>query len=511
MDQVNTLELARDLHEARPQTMDELHRLQRVLAKKYGRPISSHTTLLGEYRQFLKDTGTTGDEKLVRLLRKRSIRTLSGVAPITVLTKPYPCPGRCVYCPTERNMPKSYIASEPAAARALGNAFDPYKQTKSRIETLEGNGHTADKIELIVLGGTWSFYEKAYQEWFIKRCFDAANGVDSATLGEAHKMNETAERRIIGVTLETRPDYVTEEELWRMRLLGCTHVQIGVQTLDQAVLDLIKRDDTVESMMHATRLLKKFGFKFTFHIMPGLPGATPASDLETFDALFTDERFQPDMLKIYPTVVVQSSILYHWWKAGKYVPYDDETLRNLLIEIKRRIPPYVRINRLIRDIPGNDIIDGNLVTNLRQMLQEQGISCRCIRCRESRSKDVDAATAVIKVRSYPSSGGTEYFISMETEDESTIFAFVRLHLPPDETTAFVRELHTYGQMIPVGSDDSAVQHIGFGKQLMKEAERIASENGRAKLSVISGVGVREYYRKMGYRQENTYMVKELDN
>ncbi|HCM67383.1 MAG TPA: tRNA uridine(34) 5-carboxymethylaminomethyl modification radical SAM/GNAT enzyme Elp3, partial [Candidatus Kerfeldbacteria bacterium] len=311
-----TKELIRDLHQSRPQTIEDLNQLKRDLAKRYGTGIISHTTLLGTYRQFLADEKQEANEDLLGLLKRRAIRTLSGVAPITVLTKPYPCPGRCVYCPTERNMPKSYIASEPAAQRALQNKFDPYDQVRNRIDQLEMNGHVADKIELIVLGGTWSFYEKDYQEWFIKRCFEAANEVNSETLGEAQTINETAEHRIIGVTLETRPDYITEEELWRMRLLGCTHVQIGVQSLDQAILDLIKRDDTVEGMAKATKLLKEFGFKFTYHIMPGLPGATPEKDFETFHMLFSDERFQPDMLKIYPCMVMEGTKMYDDWKAG---------------------------------------------------------------------------------------------------------------------------------------------------------------------------------------------------
>lgn len=502
-------QLIRDLHNAKPQTLDELHQIKRDLAKRYGTTIISHTTLLGQYRQFLEEEKEKEDKHLVRLLRRRDIRTLSGVAPVTVLTKPYPCPGRCVYCPTERNMPKSYIASEPAAQRALMNQFDPYKQVRNRIDQLEKNGHVADKIELIVLGGTWSFYKKDYQEWFIKRCFEAANEVESDTLGEAHKINETTQHRIIGLTLETRPDYVNEEELWQMRLLGCTHVQIGVQTLDQKVLDLIKRDDTVENIAHATKLLKQFGFKFTYHIMPGLPGATPKKDLETYDMLFNDERFQPDMLKIYPTVVVESSLMYQWWKKGEYKPYDKKTLEKFLVQIKKRTPPYVRINRLIRDIPGNDIVDGNLVTNLRQELQKQGAECQCIRCREAKGKKVTLKDVGLVTRSYESSGGMENFISFESKDRKTIYAFVRLFLPGDSTQAFVRELHTYGELIPVGSKKKAVQHIGFGKRLMKEAEKVSKKEGYKKIAVISGIGVREYYRKLGYKDENTYLVKSL--
>lgn len=505
-----------ELIEAQPRTIDQLHNIKRSLAKKFAHPLISHTTLLALYRQFLDETKAQPDDGLLKLFQRRSIRTLSGVAPITVLTKPFPCPGRCVYCPTEVKMPKSYIASEPAAQRALQNEFDPFAQVASRIDQLEKNGHAVDKIELIVLGGTWSFYPKDYQEWFIQRCFDGANGVDSKSLAEAQKINETVEHRIIGLTLETRPDWVSEEELWRMRRLGCTHVQIGVQSLDQSVLDLIKRDDTVEGVAKATALLKYFGFKFTYHIMPGLPGATPESDLRTARMLYSDERFQPDMLKIYPTVVVKSTIMYQWWKEGRYKPYDDATLRDLLVEIKKGIPPYVRINRLIRDIPGNDIVDGNLITNLRQELQKQGAKCVCIRCREARGKKVNEAEVTLVRRTYASSGGTEHFISFESKDNTTIYAFTRLFLTPKrkgalgDTTAFIRELHTYGELIPVGSKRKAVQHRGFGKRLMETAEQIAKKAGYKKLAVISGVGVKEYYRKLGYTDDNTFVSKKLD-
>lgn len=500
---------------AKPQSIDELHDVKRLLSKKYSLPLASHTTLLAWYKQFIQEEKEVEDDELLKLLQRRSIRTLSGVAPITVLTKPFPCPGRCIYCPTEVKMPKSYIASEPAAQRALQNEFDPYAQVQSRIQQLEKNGHTVDKIELIVLGGTWSFYPKDYQEWFIQRCFDAANEYDSQTIEEAHKINETAEHRVIGVTLETRPDYVNEEELWHMRKLGCTHIQIGVQSLDQKVLDLVKRDDTVENIAAATALIKYFGFKFTYHIMPGLPGATPASDLHTAHLLFHDERFQPDMLKIYPTVVVKSTILYQWWKKGEYKPYDDTTLRDLLVEIKKGIPPYVRINRLIRDIPGNDIVDGNLVTNLRQKLQQEGAKCVCIRCREARGKKVVETDVELVVRTYASSGGTEHFISFENKDRSIIYAFTRLYFPPEEksalgkSVAFIRELHTYGELIPVGSKRKAVQHRGFGKRLLEKAEQLTQSHHYQKLAVISGIGVKEYYRKLGYADDQTYVSKRF--
>jgi len=515
MEKVSELQLMRDVISLRPETADDLDVIKRTLSTKYDIPLVSHSTLLRAYKQLLDSNQVVEDIVLLRLLRRRSIRTLSGVAPITVLTKPYPCPGRCIYCPTEARMPKSYLASEPAAQRALQNEFDPVRQVKSRIAQLRANGHTIDKIELIVLGGTWSFYPRDYQESFIKGCFDAANGKKSTSIEEALSMNETAEQRIIGVTLETRPDHITEDELWRMRRLGCTHIQIGIQSLDQDVLNTVHRDETIEQMAEATRRIKQFGFKYTFHIMPGLPGATPEKDLHTFDLLFHDERFQPDMLKIYPTVVVQNSLLYQWWKKGQYKPYDDTTLYDLLIEIKKKIPPYVRINRLIRDIPGNDIIDGNLVTNLRQILQEQGARCQCIRCREARSKKVTEKDVALVVREYPSAGGTEKFISFESPDRATLYAFVRLFLPQTfpsilgSDTAHVRELHTYGELMSVDSEHTAVQHIGFGKRLMKHAEEEARQSGFKRLAVISGIGVRPYYTKMGYVLDRTYMIKKI--
>lgn len=526
----------RDFVRAKPRTEDALRRIKRALATKYHTTIIPNSEILRQYRLL---TPLKQDMDLLRLLRKRDIRTLSGVAPITVLTKPYPCPGRCTYCPTEARMPKSYIASEPAAQRALRLQFDPYEQMKQRIMALEANGHSADKIELIVLGGTWSFYKKDYQTWFIKRLFEAANGRSSRSLSEAQKINETVQHRIIGLTLETRPDYVTADELWRMRRLGCTHVQIGVQTLDQEVLDYVKRDDSVANMARATAMLRDFGFKITYHLMPGLPGATPEGDYQVFRRVFSDPGFQPDMLKIYPCVVVKSAQIYSLYKARTYRPYTGKKLIRLLARIKKDvIPPYVRINRLIRDIPGNDIVSGNLVTNLRQLMHEQGIVCHCIRCREARASRVKESDVRLVSRTYRAGQGTEHFISFENRDKSKLYAFVRLRLPdrlhrtterlevirffdkkrivmrgnelafsPD--TALIRELHTYGELIPVGSKRTAVQHIGFGKRLMAEAERMARESGYKRMAVISGIGVRGYYRKLGYRLEQTYVTKTL--
>ncbi|HLD22069.1 MAG TPA: tRNA uridine(34) 5-carboxymethylaminomethyl modification radical SAM/GNAT enzyme Elp3, partial [Patescibacteria group bacterium] len=459
------------------------------------------------------------NEQLWTLFSKRNIRNLSGVAVITVLTKPYYCPGRCVYCPTEARMPKSYLPEEPGAARAVKHEFDPFRQVSARLQSLEENGHTTDKCELIVLGGTWTTYNTEYQEWFLKRCFDAFNEIESANWQEAKTKNETAPHRVIGLTLETRPDHVTHEEVKRMRYLGCTRVQLGVQTTNQAVLNLTKRDQTNEQVITATRILKEAGFKISHHYMQNLPGATVETDVQTIRDAFQTPNFQPDHVKIYPTVVVKSAVLYQWWKEGKYKPYTQEELLQLLIDIKKLVPEWVRIERLIRDIPSTSIIAGNTTNNLRQIMERQGVACRCIRCREPRSSMVTAEDVELVCREYEASGGTELFLSFESHDKKTLYAFTRLRLqhlkkhwmPELQDTALIREIHTYGKLAAINSGKSAVQHLGFGRRLMQEAEKIAKEAGYKKIAVIAGIGVREYFRKLGYTLEGCgeYMVKNL--
>ena len=272
------------------------------------------------------------------------------MAVVTVLTKPYPCPGRCVYCPTDARAPKSYVFPEPPVQRALQNDYDPAGQVQERLQALENTGHCTDKVELIVKGGTWSFYPEDYRRRFLQRCFDAATGADSADLAQAHAWNETAQRRIVGLTVETRPDYVNEAEIRRLREFGVTRVELGVQSLEDRVLALTKRDHAVQEVAQATRLLRDAGFKIAYHLMPNLPGATPDDDRNTFKRLFEDPAFRPDALKIYPCVVLESAELFEWWQQGRFQPYDDETLLELLVEMKRMVPPYVRIERVVRDI-----------------------------------------------------------------------------------------------------------------------------------------------------------------
>lgn len=499
------------------QTDAELKRVKSEVAKEFGIGMVPNASLVAAYSQMIQEGSVQRNDQLWQLFTKRKIRNLSGVAVITVLTKPYYCPGRCVYCPTEARMPKSYLANEPGAARALRNEFDPYKQVQSRLESLHANGHSTDKCELIVLGGTWTVYPKKYQTWFLRRCFDAFNETPARSWREAKHKNEIAPHRVIGLTLETRPDHIDEAEARRLRWLGCTRVQLGVQTTDQAVLDLIKRDQTNEQVIHATRLLKEAGFKISHHYMQGLPGATMASDIKTIEDAFQTPDFQPDHIKIYPTVVVKSAVLYRWWKEGKYTPYTPEELTRLLIEIKRRVPEWVRIERLIRDIPGDSIIAGNTTTNLRQLMQQTGVECRCIRCREPRDAAVTLADVELVRRDYEASGGREVFLSYESHDRKTLYAFTRLRLqrlqhhwlPVLQDAAIIREIHTYGKLVPLAQEHGEVQHIGFGRRLMAEAERIAKEEGYYRIVVIAGIGVREYFRKLGYTLEDEYMVKML--
>lgn len=505
----------------RPQTSTELRKLKtRVAAETRGRLIRNDA-LLVRYRDEVARGARTADAALERVLTLNGIRSQSGIATVTVITEPFACPGRCVYCPTEARAPKSYLTNEPAVMRALRNDYDPYRQTLARLEALRETGHPVDKIELIIKGGTWSYYPDLYQRTFIQRCFDAANGADSPSLAEAQRRNETAASRMIGVTIETRPDYVTREELIRLRELGVTRVEIGVQSLEDDVLELIIRDHGTEAIRRATRLLKDAGFKVAYHLMPNLPGATPESDAETARLTFTDPAYQPDTLKLYPCVVIESAELHDWWQEGRYTPYDDDTLVELLIRIKQLVPPHVRIERVIRDIPSTSIRAGCLVTNLREEAQkrmaQRGLACRCIRCRQVRD-DAGGAFELIR-RDYDASGGREVFLSFEDPGTDRLASLLRLRLPSGDAPAFgalqgaalIRELHSYGRHLPLREhDENAVQHHGFGRRLMAEAERIASEEfGCARMAVIAGIGVREYYRRAGYEEQDTYMVKPL--
>ncbi len=490
---------------------DGLQKLKNQVARRVGGPLLRNDVLLGRYRQQVTLELRSPNPELERTLVLNAIRSDSGVVTVTVLTKPYPCPGRCVYCPTDPHAPKSYLPNEPPTLRAIDNDYDPHRQVTSRLTALRNTGHAVDKVELIVKGGTWSFYPDSYQRRFIQRCFDAANGFPSEDLETAQRQNETAKSRIIGLTIETRPDYVTGPEIERLRELGVTRVELGVQSLEDRILDLTQRDHTTEEVARGTQRLRDAGFKVVYHLMPNLPGATPSEDLNSFQRLFEDPAFRPDALKIYPCVVVESAELYRWWKEGLYRPYEEETLLELILQMKQRVPPYVRIERIVRDIAASSVIAGcrqnNLRETVRKRMSERNLQCRCIRCREVR-RGAGGKFLLVR-REYEASGRREIFLSFEDPRTDRLAALLRLRIL--ENAGMVRELHTYGWQLPLQErDSSGVQHRGFGRRLMAQAERIArKEVGLNQMAVIAGVGVREYYRRLGYRLEQTYMVKEL--
>ncbi|MFA5047426.1 MAG: tRNA uridine(34) 5-carboxymethylaminomethyl modification radical SAM/GNAT enzyme Elp3 [Patescibacteria group bacterium] len=509
-----------------PASEKALFNLARHEAGKFKSPPLEKSILLSAYHKVIKKQPKLKSKNLEKLLTKRAIRTLSGVAVISVLTKPQACPGKCLFCPTEKNMPKSYLSNEPAVMRAILNNFDPERQIKMRLKALTANGHITDKIELIIMGGTWSAHNKQYQNWFIKKCFDAINGKKSKNLKQAQKYNERASHRCVGITLETRPDYINEKEIKRMRNFGCTRVELGIQHTDNQILKISQRGHTAEQSIKAIRLLKEAGLKINYHLMLNLPGSTPAQDLVMFKKIYSNIDYRPDMVKIYPCVVNKNAKLYRLWQQGRYKPYTDRQLLALLIKIKKITPPWVRITRLIRDIPEESIVAGNKITNLRQLIsqqaEEEGWTCRCIRCREAGHQEsskfkIQSLKINFKLIKYEASCGTEYFLSYESLDQKILYAFLRLRINDEpaknfiaelKNCALIRELHTYGQLTGLGKKGE-VQHLGLGKKLLREAEKITKNLKLNKIAVISGIGVRRYYEKFGYRLEGDYMIKSI--
>jgi elongator complex protein 3 len=485
-----------------PSTENELNTLKRLLSGKFGmvENMPTKTELLKAYHTLVKQNKIQVAPTLEKILTRRAVRTLSGVTIVTSLVKPYPCPGECVYCPLDERMPKSYLAEEPAAMRALMLKFDPYDQMAKRIEALENNGHPTDKVEFIVKGGTWNSYLLTYQYWFIMKSFEACNTVgkknpklspltEDSPLAELkkelfkqQKINEKAKHRIIGLTLETRPDCVNNHTIWCMREMGTTRIELGVQHTEDEVLDLTKRGHSSKQAKDASELLRNYGFKTDFHLMPQLPGSTPEKDLKMLRTIFTDPGYKPDMIKIYPCTVVQGSELYEWFQQGKYHAYPVEELIRILKIAKSEFPYYVRVSRLIRDIPGQYIEEGNKVTNLRQVIQDEmkkdGLKCRCLRCREVghvKLEEIKDLTPHLCIDEYETQGGKEYFLSFEDKDRHVVFAFCRLRIVDEQAPhlakkfscrAYIRELHTYGQLVNIGEHNiDHSQHKGLGKKI----------------------------------------------
>lgn len=460
-----------------------------------------------------------------RLLLVRPTKTASGVAVVAVMPKPYACPhGRCIYCPggVESNVPLSYTGTEPSTRAAQKYGFDGYDQVLSKIGQLESRGHDTSKAEIVLVGGTFPFMPEEYQREFAKSCYDGLNGFVSASLHDAIAFNETSRRRCVGFTVETKPDYCKEPHLDLMLELGATRVEIGVQSLQQDVYRLVNRGHTLDDVVHAFRAAREAGFKIVAHMMPGLPGSSPELDIRDFGRLFSDRAFMPDMLKIYPTLVLAGTGLHDLYSRGSYRAYSDDDLIDVVCEAKKVIPPWVRVMRVQREIESRDIIAGPKSGNLRQLvlarLQSQGHRCRCIRCRETGlQKRFPAESEVeLKRQEYNASGGKEIFLSFEDRAGETILGFLRLrsvvspHRRELRKSAVVRELHVYGQAVGLGMRDvgASYQHRGYGGKLLRAAEEIArSELGCEKIAVISAVGTREYYRKLGYVQDGPYVSK----
>ncbi|MDD4353960.1 MAG: tRNA uridine(34) 5-carboxymethylaminomethyl modification radical SAM/GNAT enzyme Elp3, partial [Candidatus Nanoarchaeia archaeon] len=482
-----------ELIKSKIETLQDLDGFKRHIAKKLRLPTISNVDLIKAYH---KIPLSKRSKILENLLIKKRVRSISGVAVVSVLTKAYPCPGRCIYCPTEKGMPKSYLSNEPAVMRAILNHFDPYKQTSSRLKALKLAGHNTDKVELIVIGGTWSYLPRRYQSWFIKRCFEACNEKKDRTLLLSQKRNEKAKHRIVGLTLETRPDYIDKNEINFMRKLGATRVELGVQSTYDGVLELNKRGHGKKEIITATRLLKKAGFKICYHLMPNLYGSSIEKDLNMFKEIFESEDFKPDLIKIYPCAIIKGTGLYKKWKEGEYSPYTERELIDLLKEIKKVIPRYCRIQRLIRDIPSYSIETGPAkISNMRQILEKEakkeGWKCKCIRCREIK-EDYDKKEKLFLFReNYDASLGKEIFLSYENKNQEKLYSLLRLRIEKD--SAIIREIHTYGQLHSLLRNKKEVspQHKGLGKKLIKEAEKITKKEFKInKISVISGIGVR---------------------
>jgi len=512
------------------QSKEELHKAKIKLCKKYKIDnIPPDSEILAHLPS---DFSEAERETAVAVLRKKPMRTISGVAIVAVMTSPKKCPhGKCIPCPggPENNTPQSYTGHEPAAMRAIINDFDPFMQTKSRIEQLNAIGHSTDKIDLILMGGTFTARLPSYQKWFVKRCFDALNKRQSSSLKSAKKKNENAQSRCIGLTVETRPDWFRLQHADQALDLGATRIELGVQTAFDDVLYNMNRGHAVTDSISATRIAKDCGFKVCHHIMPGLPGSDTKRDIDSFKTIFENPDFKPDMIKIYPTLVIKGTKLYGMWKSGKYEPLSNTEASKSIAKMKEYVPEWVRIQRIQRDVPSPYIEAGVDKSNLRQMVEAEmkkhGKACRCIRCREIGHKslkekiEIDEDNLGFDIYHYDASNGEEIFISIADQQSDGIIGYLRLRdvAQPHRRELLrtpciiIRELKVVGRELPLGKKGKkGWQHKGFGKELIREAERICLEEfDKKQLFVLSGVGVKEYYISLGFRDDGAYLYKEL--
>ena len=522
---------------------DASRTLRSILARypKDGKGFYAKSDLVAGFRLLIDEGEIDPDPLLLDRIRMKPVRTSSGVAPVTVLTAPAGCPGQCIFCPDDWRMPKSYIYDEPGAQRAERDGFDPFKQTLGRIDAFESIGHDTSKVELLILGGTWSAYGQDYREWFVRRCFDAMNSyrdpgyVTSSSLEEAQRSNVLSANRNVGLVVETRPDWITPDEIRHMRRLGVTKVQIGVQSLDDEVLELNKRGHTVAEVRQALGLLRTAGFKLHLHWMPNLYGATLDSDRVSFRGFYDDPAIRPDELKIYPCSLIAGTELYQKWLAGDYYPYSEPELVALLADIKPTVPPYTRINRLFRDIPAHHIEAGVKTSNLREVVQKEltrrGERCGCIRCREVRRQQVREEALRLTVSTYTTDLTVEHFLQFVVVEEgerdshaanlerAPLAGFLRLSLPKTPTAgslafleeirgnAMIREVHVYGPALAIGrSEAGAAQHVGVGTRLLAEARRLSRAAGFDRISVIAATGTQAYYAARGFEPGDLYMT-----
>jgi len=505
-------DLLRRIANGEVRSKDDLASCKIRLAREYGLsriPPNSET---------LAAAGAEQLPLVLDVLRRKPVRTLSGVAVVAAMTSPAQCPhGKCVFCPggVETGSPQSYTGREPAALRGASHNFDAYDQVRNRIEQLEAIGHRADKIDLIVMGGTFTSRPREYQESFVKGCLDAMNRCRSESLEEAQLLNETAARRCIGLTIETRPDALGEEAVSSALSLGATRAEMGVQILDDGILRSVGRGHGLDDIVRATRNLRSAGLKVCYHVMPGLPGSSPEKDMESYRMMFSDPRFRPDMVKIYPTLVVAGTELHRMWSRGEYRPMATEEAAELLADMKAATPRWARIQRVQRDIPAPLIEAGPDKGHLRELARERlerdGRRCECIRCREAGLRGVGTFRmdeAVANEASYEASGGTERFISFDLPGSDSLLGFVRLRAD-GSGVASVRELKVFGRMAPLAGPSEGWQHRGLGRELMSRAEDVAVDSGCGTIRVTSGVGVRRYYASLGYERSGPYMVKRL--
>ena len=505
-----------------------LEKKKRKISKKFG------LSGVPSNAEILKTAGKEKREELIPLLRNKPVRSISGVTVITVMPEPKGCPkdDPCIYCPggPEEDTPQSYTGKEPASARAKQASYDPIKQINRRKKQLRAIGHVVDKVELIIFGGTFLSQPINYQKKFVRKCIDTISENDSPDLKTAKKRAETSDSRVIGITFETRPDYCRQGQIDNILDFGGTRVEIGVQTLDNEIYQKTNREHTVQDVINSTQEAKDSGLAVVHHIMPGLPDSTPEKDLKNFEKLFDNPQFRPDMLKIYPCLVIEDTELHDMWKNEEYQPLSEEEAYDLIADMKEKTPPWVRIQRIQRDIPSGEIEAGVQKGNLRAIVQrkmsKEGRECDCIRCREvghkTRNENLNpkVENGEILVNEYEASNGKEIFISYEDTKKDIIFGHLRVRMPSedahrkeiDRKTGLVRLLHVFGKLVSVGNENesNSWQHAGIGKKMLKRGEKIAQEKYDVnKMSILAGIGAREYYRKLDYELERPYMVKNI--